>query len=94
MDTSGFEALEIRVSAHVAWVRIDHPPINLFDATLMREISKAGHRIEDDPEIRVAVFESANPDYFIAHADAELILQISTDIPEGELSGFQRMAER
>lgn len=68
------EALRVHVVHGVAWITIDHSPINLLDAKLFGELAQLIDRIENDPEIRVLVFQSADPDFFIAHADVEMIL--------------------
>ncbi len=91
-----YEALRVDVTAGVARVVIDHPPINLFDLTLMREIARVGRALEADEDVRVVVFASANPEFFIAHADVGSILEFPVEAPQdvNELSGFQRMTER
>lgn len=48
---------------------IDNPPLNLFDPDLVTELNTALTRWETDPAVKVVVFDSANPDYFIAHVD-------------------------
>ncbi|NNL85867.1 MAG: enoyl-CoA hydratase/isomerase family protein [Myxococcales bacterium] len=93
MSGSDLTGLRVRVEGGVAWVTLDHPPINLLDLTLMRSLSQLSRRLEADDEVRVAVFESANPDFFIAHADVAMIREMPTDEPEG-MSGFQRVVER
>jgi enoyl-CoA hydratase/carnithine racemase len=52
-------------------VTIDNPPINLYDAKMFAELRLLMDRIEADEELKVIVFESANPDYFVAHYDLE-----------------------
>ncbi|WP_326566186.1 enoyl-CoA hydratase/isomerase family protein [Amycolatopsis rhabdoformis] len=47
----------------------DHAPINLIDYDTVRELSDFITRLEQDPGVRVAVFDSANPDFFLAHWD-------------------------
>jgi enoyl-CoA hydratase/carnithine racemase len=88
--------LQIRVVRGVAFVTIDHPPINLFDAALMGELARAGHALESDTDVRVVVFQSANPDFFIAHADVTLIQQLPTTVPPKatSLSPFHDMVDR
>ena len=46
----------------MAFVTIDHPPINLFDRALMLDIHHVGEAIAADDDLRVIVFESANPE--------------------------------
>src|ERR1700755_1250148 len=48
-----------------------NPPINLYDPEMFAELNVLMDAIDADKEVKVAVFESANPDYFIAHYDLE-----------------------
>ena len=74
-------ALRVEIRDGVAWVTIDHPPINLLDLALMTELFGAIEALERDDAVRVVVFQSANPDFFIAHADVALIQTLPTDAP-------------
>jgi enoyl-CoA hydratase/carnithine racemase len=96
MSYTGYECLKIRLEDGVAALTIDHPPINLFDLKLIEEMDRVGREIEADPDIRVVVLDSADPDFFIAHADVELILSLPRDEPEhtSEMSVFQQMVDR
>jgi enoyl-CoA hydratase/carnithine racemase len=89
MAYEGYDCLKVRVDRGVAFITIDHPPINLFDGALMADINRVGLEIEADDGVRVAVFDSANPEFFIAHADVTLIQQIPTEVPpKAESLGF------
>lgn len=96
MAYDDYELLKTRRDRGVLFVTIDHPPINLFDRPLMQEVSRIGREAMADDAIKVMVFDSANPEFFIAHADVEDILQMPTEVPPKptELVGFQRMVER
>lgn len=50
-------------------VVIDNPPLNLFDPDLVGELNTALGAWESRASVKVVVFESANPDFFIAHVD-------------------------
>ena len=76
METEGYSTLRVRVEDGVAFATIDHPPINLFDVALIVEMDRFGREVEADPDVRVVVVDSANPEFFIAHADVGLILQL------------------
>ena len=52
-------------------VTFDHPPINTITATTVMELAELVSLIEQDPDLNVVVFDSANPDYFLAHYDTE-----------------------
>jgi enoyl-CoA hydratase/carnithine racemase len=52
-------------------VTFDHPPINTITATTVVELAELVGLIEDDSDLNVVVFDSANPDFYLAHYDAE-----------------------
>jgi enoyl-CoA hydratase/carnithine racemase len=73
-------ALTWEVEAGVATVTIDHPPLNLVDGEFIGELIGLLAQVEADPNVRVLLFRSADPDFFLMHGDAALIAQI----PAGE----------
>ena len=79
MDYSTFKVAR---ENRIAWVTFDHPPINLLDIEMIREIDQLSRDLESDHETHVVVFQSADPEFFIAHADVELIRQMPADIKE------------
>lgn len=48
-------------------VTLDHPPINTIDDQMYDEIFDLVEAVEAEPSLKVVTFESANPDYFLAH---------------------------
>jgi enoyl-CoA hydratase/carnithine racemase len=96
MSTTGYECLRVQTRQGVAFVTIDHPPINLFDLALIIEMDRVGRELEADADVRAVVIDSADPEIFIAHADVELILSLPPKAPEklGEPSLFQQMVDR
>src|SRR6476659_8747587 len=52
-------------------VTFDHPPVNTVTATTVTELSELVEMIELDRDLNVVVFDSANPDFFLAHYDIE-----------------------
>ncbi len=96
MAYDGYSCLKIRLDRGVLFATIDNPPINLFDLPLMQEIDRLGRDIEADDDVRVVVFDSADPDFFIAHADVNLILQMPTEVPPkaDSLGFFHTMVDR
>src|SRR5437879_12659368 len=81
MAYDDYRCLRVRLDRGVAFVTIDHPPINLLDLALMRELDAIGKELEVDGAVRVVVFDSADPDFFIAHADVGLIQRLPTEPP-------------
>jgi enoyl-CoA hydratase/carnithine racemase len=68
MHYSDYTCLQLRFDSGVAFVTIDHPPINLLDEILSQELDKLGRELETDESVRVVVLQSAVPDFFIAHS--------------------------
>ena len=62
--------VERRSTAHCR-VTFDHPPINTITATTVAELAELVGLIEHDPDLNVVVFDSANPDFYLAHYDTE-----------------------
>jgi enoyl-CoA hydratase/carnithine racemase len=52
-------------------VTFDHPPINTITATTVVELSQLIDLVEQESALKVVVFDSANPDFFLAHYDTE-----------------------
>jgi enoyl-CoA hydratase/carnithine racemase len=58
-----------------AWSRswthlsLDHPPINTLTATTIAELAELVGLIEQDSDLNVVVFDSANPAFYLAHYD-------------------------
>jgi len=95
MTYSDLKKLKIECVDRVAWVTIDNPPVNLFDLALITEMSMAGQMLADDDEVGAVVIQSADPDFFIAHADVNLIQDIASGDPseDPEASFFHQMTE-
>jgi enoyl-CoA hydratase/carnithine racemase len=50
-------------------ITFSNPPINMFVPETIVELGALMKEIEADPAVRVVVFQSANPDFFVAHLD-------------------------
>src|SRR5262245_32838383 len=96
MPEADYTSLAVSRQGAVATVTIDHPPMNLLDLALMTDLDRLSRALEADSAVRAVVFQSANPDYFIAHADVELIQRLPSQVPpkSSELSFFHQMVER
>jgi enoyl-CoA hydratase/carnithine racemase len=65
---SDYKCFQLRFDSGVAFVSINHPPINLLDDVLSQEFDNLGKELEADESVRVVVVQSALPDFFIAHS--------------------------
>ncbi|GAA1840789.1 enoyl-CoA hydratase/isomerase family protein [Asanoa iriomotensis] len=59
----------------------DNPPVNVFGAQMIIELRALLYAAENDPDLVVIVFESADPSYFIAHWDLADDLSALADQP-------------
>src|ERR1700752_2124364 len=50
-------------------VVFDYPPFNVLDATIFEGLQDLVARMEESRTLRVVVFESANPDFYLSHFD-------------------------
>jgi enoyl-CoA hydratase/carnithine racemase len=60
-----------RPSSGYCRITFDHPPINTLTATTVEELAELVGLIEHDLDLNVVVFDSANPDFYLAHYDTE-----------------------
>jgi len=68
-----FETLAVRQEGAVLLAEIAAPPMNLLGPVLVRDLVSLIRQAEGDGGIRVLVFKSADPDYFIPHVDVTRI---------------------
>jgi enoyl-CoA hydratase/carnithine racemase len=64
-----FETLTAEVDGAALFVEIAAPPMNLLGPELVRDLVSLLQRAEADESLKVLVFKSADPDYFISHVD-------------------------
>ncbi|MEV4262517.1 enoyl-CoA hydratase/isomerase family protein [Kribbella sp. NPDC049584] len=64
-----FETLDVRPNGAVLQVEIAAPPMNLLGPELVRDLVALIQRAEAAAAIKVLVFTSADPNYFISHVD-------------------------
>jgi enoyl-CoA hydratase/carnithine racemase len=50
-------------------ITFSNPRINMFVPTTIVESGALMTDLETDPSVKVVVFQSANPDFFVAHLD-------------------------
>jgi enoyl-CoA hydratase/carnithine racemase len=68
-DRWTFETLTAHVDGAVLFAEIAAPPMNLLGPELVRDLVSLIQRAEADATLKVLVFKSADPDYFISHVD-------------------------
>ena len=89
-----FKTLKLKFDNGVAFVTIDHPPINLIDMGMVKELGMVTGMLAKDRRVKVIVFQNDNPDYFLAHFDVTTLDSIPkmTEKPT-ELGSWQKLVE-
>ncbi|MFX1444525.1 MAG: enoyl-CoA hydratase/isomerase family protein [Promethearchaeota archaeon] len=81
MKYGRFKMLKIRIDEGVAFVTIDNPPMNLLNMELISEFNRLQRKVARDDDVRVIVFDSADPDFFIAHYDVSSLAILPDEPP-------------
>jgi len=101
MRYDDLETLRVSRDDGLAIVTIDNPPLNILDARLLSDLDRFAGRVREDEAVRVIVFQSADPDFFIPHGDMNFIddpdafvsLPVALD-EDPALNPMQRVIER
>jgi enoyl-CoA hydratase/carnithine racemase len=73
----------IRLTPEYWRVTIDHPPFNIFGPESIPMLNSVVTEIENDPKVKVVVFGSAVPGFFLTHYDFAPPLGTTTSMPAG-----------
>ena len=84
MSYENFSTLRVGLDKGVAFVTIEHGELNLMDREMLADLDHVGRRLETDAAVKVVVLQSANPEFFIAHADINVITQLPETPPTRE----------
>jgi enoyl-CoA hydratase/carnithine racemase len=69
MEDLAFDTLKLEKQGGVAYLTLDHPPVNLMDEAMIRDLQAALAALRAASDVRVLVTQSADPDFFAAHVD-------------------------
>ena len=95
MTDHTYQTLSVSTKDGIVWVTFNNPPVNLLNMDMIRDIDVLSRELEADQESRVVVFQSANPEFFIAHADVDLIRNLpAADARPVELNLYVAALER
>src|SRR5277367_5072701 len=85
-----FQTLSVRGEGAVLFVNIAAPPINLIGPELVADLVTLIQQAEADDAVRVVVFKSADPDYFISHVDLTRVAEYRAEA--AKLTGEESIA--
>jgi enoyl-CoA hydratase/carnithine racemase len=66
-----FQTLTLRETGAVLEITLKNPPINLMNIKMFEELFQLTGYLINNRDIRVVLFDSSDPDFFIAHFDIE-----------------------
>src|SRR6202171_6820170 len=64
-------------------ITFDNPPFNLFGPETIPQLNEAITQLEKDPQVKVVVFDSAVPGFFLTHYDFVPPLSDTTNLAPG-----------
>jgi len=67
-------------------VFINNPPLNIFDPEFSVELRETMDKLEASEILKVVVFESLNPDFYVAHAELIRVFEFPKGLGETGLS--------
>jgi enoyl-CoA hydratase/carnithine racemase len=88
-------ANQIRITTHSPeyWqVTLSNPPLNIFGPESIPQLAAVVSAMEKDAQVKVVVFVSDVPGYFLTHYDFLASLQESTRLPPGP-TGLQQLPD-
>jgi enoyl-CoA hydratase/carnithine racemase len=78
------EQIRVTQPAPGYWrAEFSNPPINLVDLDTIAQLSDLISSMERDPSVKVVVFASADPDFFLAHYDVLVDKARTAAMPKG-----------
>jgi len=89
-----YNTLQVQISGPLANVVIDNPPVNVITGELFADLLSLFEELSADPQLTVVVIKSKNPDFFLAHFDVEILLELAdgnTEEAASTLESYQRM---
>nr|WP_199931092.1 enoyl-CoA hydratase/isomerase family protein [Streptomyces sp. CB02923] len=99
MHHDAYTTLRVGSEDGIARVTLDNPPVNVLDVALMADLRHLLTALRDDDSVRVIVFDSADPEFFVAHVDMSLVdapdafEQLAAGLPDG-VNVFQALGEQ
>ncbi len=97
MNYTGYKTFTAKQNQGILVVTFDNPPVNIQDIPMLNDLDSLAGTLEQDKSVKVVIFQSANPDIFIAHADVTFLKDLSTTpVPRDkvQLSHLQKVLQR
>jgi enoyl-CoA hydratase/carnithine racemase len=90
-----FSTFTLRQDAAVLRLTLNNKPVNLITEQMLGELFQLAGWLQGQPDIKVVVLDSADPDFFLAHFDVNDVVSISQDPSKvgktPDINGFQAL---
>ncbi|MFL6709696.1 MAG: enoyl-CoA hydratase/isomerase family protein [Massilia sp.] len=90
--TAGKQFTITKVTPNYWRVKISNPPFNIYGPESMPQLNSVVTELEQDPNVRVVVFYSETPGFFLTHYDFVPPLEQTTSMPNGK-TGLPPLAD-
>lgn len=77
--TYQFDTIAVTIDRSVLFATVSNPPCNILTVKMLLELTELGTTSATDNNVRVIVLQSDNPDFFIAHFDATVLVDQPLD---------------
>ena len=97
MKYEGFTTFRVKVEGGICTVTFDYPPVNVQGLPMLADLNMLAQKLEADKTVKVVVFDSANPEIWVCHADTEFLKDMSgkaVSREEVKLLDLQEVLER
>lgn len=97
MKYSGYTTFKTKKEDAILTVTFDFPPVNLQGQEMLADLNTLALRLEQDREIKVVIFDSANPEIWVCHYDTNLLREMPTEAisrEEAKILDLQKVLER
>ncbi len=78
MSYTNFKTFCAKQVKGILTVTFNYPPVNIQGVAMITDLNALVTELEQDKTVKVVIFESATPNFFIAHADCNMLKNMST----------------
>ncbi len=97
MTYKNFTTFSVSVDGAIATVTFDFGSVNVQGQEMLADLNSLAMRLERDREVKVVIFQSANPEIWVCHYDTNLLKDMSCEAvsrDEAQLLDLQAICER
>lgn len=76
--TNNYKTFQIKPTQGILTVTFNYPPVNIQGVAMINDLNELASQLEENTTIKVVIFESVVKDFFIAHADINMLQNLST----------------